>query len=66
MMALPPLAQNELSEKAAATLERVAEALGGVVPAPFHVHARNDAFAHDFYMNFRKFVFTDGKLSAKA
>jgi lipoyl-dependent peroxiredoxin subunit D len=64
-LTLPPPA--ELSEKARATLERVAEALeGAAVPPAFQVHARSEAFVQDFHMNFKKFVLSDGKLPAKA
>ena len=60
---LRPLAESELSEKAAETLGRVRDLFGDEpVPEAFFVYANAPAFMHDFYMNFKRFVLTAGKL----
>lgn len=62
-MRFPPLDEAALDEKAAQTLGRLHELFGEEpVPAPFLVYARVPAFLQDFYMNFKKFVWTAGKL----
>jgi alkyl hydroperoxide reductase subunit D len=64
--ALRPLAETELSDKAIETLGRVRELFGEeAVPEAFFVYANAPAFMHDFYMNFKRFVLTAGKLDLK-
>src|SRR4051794_29930631 len=61
-----PLAESELSEKAAETLGRVRELFGDdPVPESFFIYANSPAFMHDFYMNFKRFVLTAGKLDLR-
>jgi len=64
---LRPLAESELSEKAAETLGRLRDLFGDEpVPEVFYVYANAPAFMHDFYMNFKRFVLTAGKLDLKS
>jgi alkyl hydroperoxide reductase subunit D len=66
MAIVKPLSESEASEKIQQTLARVREMLGSdEVPAPFLLYARSPAFLQDFFMNSKRFVFSDGKLSAK-
>jgi lipoyl-dependent peroxiredoxin subunit D len=63
---LRPLAESELSEKAVETLNRIRELFGEEpVPEAFFLYANVPAFMHDFYMNFKRFVMTAGKLDLK-
>ncbi|HEY2249613.1 MAG TPA: carboxymuconolactone decarboxylase family protein, partial [Planctomycetaceae bacterium] len=66
MPRISPIAPADATDKIAQTYERITEMLEGApIPAPFLVYARVPAFLQDFYMNFKKFVWTDGKLDAK-
>ncbi len=66
MSRLAPLPESEAGEKVAQTLGRLREMFGEQpIPEPFFVYARVPAFLQDFYMNFKKFVFSPGKLDAK-
>jgi alkyl hydroperoxide reductase subunit D len=66
MPRIQPIAPSDAIDKVAQTYERITEMLeGGAIPAPFLVYARVPAFLQDFYMNFKKFVWTDGNLDAK-
>ena len=66
MPRINPIAPADATDKVAQTYERITEMLEGTaVPAPFLVYARVPAFLQDFYMNFKKFVWTDGNLDAK-
>lgn len=66
MAIVTPLPDSEASEKVQQTFARVKEMLGSAdVPAPFLLYARSPAFLQDFFMNSKRFVFSDGKLSAK-
>jgi alkyl hydroperoxide reductase subunit D len=61
-----PLPESEAADKVAQTYGRVKEMLGvNAVPAPILAYGRNEAFLRDFYMNFKKFVVSDGALDAK-
>jgi alkyl hydroperoxide reductase subunit D len=63
---LRPLAESDLNEKAAETLGRVRELFGEEpIPEAFFIFANAPAFMHDFYMNFKRFVLTAGKLDLK-
>jgi lipoyl-dependent peroxiredoxin subunit D len=68
MSRIAPVTEITSHAKVAQTFERLAELFGSAdaVPAPFFLYARVPAFLADFYMNFKKFCFTDGKLSAKS
>ncbi len=65
MARLQPLPESEAQDKVATTYGRVRDMLSGEpVPEPFLYYGRVEPFVQDFYMNFKKFVFSDGKLSA--
>ncbi|HTI50939.1 MAG TPA: carboxymuconolactone decarboxylase family protein [Planctomycetaceae bacterium] len=67
MTRIPPLTEADAADKVAQTLERVREMLEGEpIPAPFLTYARVPAFVQDFYMNYKKFVWTEGHLDVKA
>jgi lipoyl-dependent peroxiredoxin subunit D len=64
---IPPADISNADEKLTATFERIAELFAPQpVPAAFHVYATVHSFLHDFYMNFKKFVWTDGSLDARS
>src|SRR5690348_14628635 len=66
MPRIQPVLASDATDKVAQTYERIAEMLEGAsIPAPFLSYARVPAFLQDFYMNFKKFVWTDGHLDAK-
>jgi alkyl hydroperoxide reductase subunit D len=66
MFPLAPLAESAADDKVAQTLGRLREMFGEQpLPEPFFVYARVPAFLQDFYMNFKKFVWTDGHITAK-
>lgn len=61
-----PIPESEATDKVEQAYSRVKEGLGlEAVPAPFLVYGRVPAFLQDFQMNFRKFVWSDGKLDSK-
>ena len=61
-----PVAASEASEKVAQVYDRIREVLQVTeIPEVFQYLATVPAFLHDFFMNFRKFVLTEGKLSEK-
>jgi len=65
MPRIAPIAAADATDKVAQTYERITEMLEGeAIPAPFLVYARVPAFLQDFFMNFKKFVWTDGHLDA--
>lgn len=65
-MALTPIQPADASEDVAKTYSRVQELLGTEsLPEPFLVYGNVESFLKDFYMNFKKFVFSDGQLDAK-
>ena len=66
MSPVAPLPEAEATDKTEQTYGRIKEMLGAdVVPEPFLYYGRVPAFLQDFYMNSKKFIFTDGKLEAK-
>lgn len=66
MSRIQPLPESESEGKLERTYGRIKEMLGAdAVPEPFLTYGRVEAFLHDFYMNFKKFVYTDGALDAK-
>src|SRR5690606_18917116 len=53
-------------EKVAQTYGRLKEMFGtDSLPEPFLVYGRVPAFLQDFYMNFKKFVWNEGKLDVR-
>jgi alkyl hydroperoxide reductase subunit D len=66
MSRILPLPVAEATDKVAQTYDRIKEMFeGGEIPDPFLIYARVPAFLQDFYMNFKKFVWTDGHLDVK-
>jgi lipoyl-dependent peroxiredoxin subunit D len=66
MPQISPLSESEAGDKTGQTYQRIKEVLGvEAVPAPFLTLGRVPAFLQDFYMNFKKFVWGDGKLGQK-
>lgn len=64
MSLISPVPEANAPEKAAQTYGRLREMFGtDTVPTPFLTMGRVPAFLADYYMNFKKFVFTAGKLS---
>jgi lipoyl-dependent peroxiredoxin subunit D len=66
MPRITPIPENEATDKVAQTYERVRDMFeGAAVPPPFLAFGRVPAFLQDFYMNFKKFVWTDGHIDAR-
>lgn len=66
MPALQPLPADQAPEAVQQTYGRIQDMFdGGDIPAPFLLYGHVEPFLKDFYMNFKKFVYTDGKLDAK-
>lgn len=66
MPRLAPISPAQAPEKVAQQYARIQEMLGGGdLPAPFLVYGNVEPFLRDFYMNFKKFVYTDGTIDAK-
>ena len=66
MPQISPLTEAEATDKTEQTYGRIKEVLGvETVPAPFLLMGNVPAFLQDFYMNYKKFVFGEGKLSQK-
>lgn len=66
MFPLAPVTESAAEDKVAQTYERLHEMFGEQpIPDPFFVYGRVPAFLQDFYMNFKKFVWTDGKITAQ-
>lgn len=65
-MPLTPLPAANRSEAVAQIFERLSEQFGpNAIPAPFDIYAHVEPFLRDFYMNFKKFVFTTGQLNER-
>jgi alkyl hydroperoxide reductase subunit D len=61
-----PVSSEQATDKAAQAYERIREILQvAEIPEIFQYMANVPAFVHDFFMNFRKFVLTAGKLDEK-
>ncbi len=66
MPAIAPIHPDQASEKVAQVYERIREVLQVTeIPEVFQWCANVPAFLHDFFMNFRKFVLSEGKLDEK-
>jgi alkyl hydroperoxide reductase subunit D len=66
MAAIALLTEAEATDKIEQTYGRIKELLGvDSVPEPFLLYGRVPAFLQDFFMNSKRFIFSDGKLSAK-
>jgi alkyl hydroperoxide reductase subunit D len=65
-MRIAPLPESAAPEKVAQTYERLRELLGvATLPDSILVFGQVEPFLRDFFMNFKKFVATDGALDAK-
>lgn len=63
---LQPVEVSSAPENVAKLYGRVQEMLGDEeMPAPFLVYGNVEIFLKDFYMNFKKFVYSDGAIDAK-
>ena len=61
------VAEADAVDKAVQAYARIKEVLGvEEVPEVFRYMANVPAFVHDFFMNFRKFVLSEGKLDQKS
>lgn len=66
MWQIEPVVEAGADEKARQTLGRLRELFGEQsLPGCFLIYARVPAFLQDFYMNFKKFVWSDGAISPK-
>ena len=66
MFPIAPVTESTVDEKVAQTFGRLREMFGDQpLPEPFFVYGHVPAFLQDFYMNFKKFVWTDGQITAK-
>mgnify|MGYP002621983219 CR=1 FL=1 len=66
MPRISPIAENDASEKVAQTFGRIRELLGtDEVPPMFLAMGRVEAFLRDAFMNFKKFVWTDGAIDSQ-
>jgi len=66
MLKIEPVAEANADGKVAQTYERLHDLLGdGPLPEPFLYMGAVEAFLRDFYMNSKKFVFSDGKLDVR-
>lgn len=65
MSFLSPVAAATAPEAVANTYGRIQEMLGGELPEMFLVYGNVEPFLKDFYMNFKKFVYTSGHLDDK-
>ncbi|HAP08126.1 MAG TPA: hypothetical protein DCR20_09875 [Planctomycetaceae bacterium] len=66
MAFVEPVSAEQAEDKAAQAYERIREVLGVTeIPEIFRYFASVPAFLHDFFMNFRKFVLSAGKLDEK-
>jgi alkyl hydroperoxide reductase subunit D len=61
-----PVPIADAPEKIAQHYSRVQELFGdSEIPSPFLIYGNVEPFLRDFYMNFKKFVYTDGHIDAK-
>lgn len=65
-MRIPPVPAAEATDKVAQTYERFQELVGGEVPVALQQFGHSEAFLRDFFMNFKKFVCSDGALDQRA
>ena len=66
MTLVAPVPESDAVDKAAQAYTRIKEVLGvDEIPDIFGYMANVPAFVHDFFMNFRKFVLSEGKLDEK-
>ncbi|MCA9079932.1 MAG: carboxymuconolactone decarboxylase family protein [Planctomycetaceae bacterium] len=65
-MTLTPLFPDEAPDKVAQTYERLRELFGEAeIPEMFLIYGNVEPFLRDFYMNFKKFVFSAGQLDER-
>ena len=62
-----PVSETDAVDKAVQAYSRIKEVLGvDEIPEVFQYMANVPHFVHDFFMNFRKFVLSGGKLDEKS
>ncbi len=62
-----PVPEADAVDKAAQAYSRIKEVLGvAEIPTVFQYMGNVPSFVHDFFMNFRKFVLSEGKLDEKS
>lgn len=67
MTFVKPIAEADAVDKAVQAFSRIKEILGvDEVPEIFRYMGNSPPFVHDFFMNFRKFVLSAGKLDEKS
>lgn len=67
MTFVKPVAEADAVDKAVQAFSRIKEILGvDEVPEIFRYMGNSPPFVHDFFMNFRKFVLSAGKLDEKS
>jgi alkyl hydroperoxide reductase subunit D len=66
MWQIAPVSESQADEKVLQTYGRLRDMFGDQpLPEPFYTYGRVPAFLQDFYMNFKKFIWTEGHISAK-
>jgi alkyl hydroperoxide reductase subunit D len=65
MAFLTPVEPASAPEPVAQTYGRIQEMFGGDLPEMFLVYGNVESFLKDFYMNFKKFVYSSGALDEK-
>lgn len=66
MTFVAPVSADQAADKVAQTYDRIREVMQvSEIPEIFQYFAAVPAFLHDFFMNFRKFVLSAGKLDEK-
>jgi len=66
MWQLAPVNDSTADDKVQQTLGRLRELFGDQpLPEPFYLYGQVPAFLQDFYMNFKKFVWTDGQINVQ-
>ncbi|MCA8983236.1 MAG: carboxymuconolactone decarboxylase family protein [Planctomycetaceae bacterium] len=66
MLKIQPVPETSADGKVAQTYERLHDLLGpDPLPEPFLYLGSVEAFLRDFYMNFKKFVWSEGKLDVR-
>lgn len=67
MLKLQPVPEDKADGKVGQTYERLHDLLGpDPLPEPFLIMGNVEAFLRDYYMNFKKFVYSAGKLDEKS
>lgn len=66
MSRIQPLPETEAQDKVLQTYGRIKEMFGSeFIPEPFLRFGRVGAFLQDYYMNFKKFVYSEGRIDVR-